>query len=315
MITATQRTERQKGLGSSDAPKILGLSPWGGPWDVWAEKVGLAAPPPDEDPIKARIGGLIEPVARQLLEDDIGERVVASTGTFVRGCLRANIDAFVGQCKRGQPIAEIKSTGYTVEWGSPEDGIDAIPQRHLVQVMVQLICAESDLAYIPLITADRGMGYVRYTVRRIPDLCAKLEDTLGAWWDRHVVGGVEPEKDNPPPMFETLNRIVRPEGKSVTIDPGLITQYVEANEACKAADAAKDEVRRRIVAFLGDAEIGESTLGKATYYAREADRFDTAAFKAAHPDLHAKYTSRVECSRVLMVYPKKAARAGVGGGV
>lgn len=310
MITETQRQERTKGLGSSDVPKILGIVPsaWGGPWDVWAEKVGMLEPREGEDPIKARIGGLIEPVARRLLEDDLGERVVASTGTFVSGCLRSNIDAFVGQCKRGNPIAEIKSTGYTSEWGNPDDGVDAIPDRHVVQVHAQLICAESDVAYIPLITADRGMGYARYTVRRSDELCKEIVALCEEWWDRHVVRGVEPDRTNPPPAFETLSRVRRRAGAVVRIDEKLVRLYAEAHEACKAAEARKDEARRTIAAFLGDAEGGECAAGRVTYYAREAERFDSARFRAENPELWAKYSGPVTGARVLMVYPKKAAK-------
>ena len=35
--------ERKKGIGGSDAAKILGLSPWGTALDVWADKVGESA--------------------------------------------------------------------------------------------------------------------------------------------------------------------------------------------------------------------------------------------------------------------------------
>lgn len=305
-ITELQKAKRAEGIGSSDAPAILGLSPWKGPYDIWAEKVGLVEPS-ELDPIKAKIGGLLEPVARQLLEDEIGQRVVASTGTLTRGILRANIDAFIGKSQRGNPIAEIKSTGYVEEFGDPELGDEAIPLRHLVQINFQLLVAESSLAYLPLITGDRGFGFRLYKTSRDPAMCHFIEDTLGAWWEKHVVGGVEPDR-NVPPQFETLNRMKRIEGKSVTIDPSLIQEYADAAAACKLAEETKDVVRRKIATFLEDADTGECSLGKATYKSQVRESFDAAAFKAAHPDLHAEFTKPKPTARILMVYPKKAAK-------
>lgn len=307
MITERQRLERRKGIGSSDAAKILGLSPYGGPWDVWAEKVGLVQDRPahSEMSVRMRIGELMEPVACELLEEAIGERVVRTTGTFVRGHLRANIDAMVGKSARGQPIVECKNTGYTEDWGDPDLGIDAVPKQHVVQTMVHLICAESDVAHIPVVTASWGQDFLHYRFSRIKDVCDELEDTLNRWFDRHVVGGVEPDKSDRPPMFDTLDRVTRSAHSVTTIESSLIAEYVAANDACKSADERKDLVRRRIAACLGNAEIGESQSGKVTYYAPSSERFNAARFKAEMPDVYARFVEPVVGARVLRVYPKK----------
>mgnify|MGYP000308297088 CR=1 FL=1 len=40
---------RRGGLGASDLPAILGISPWASPFSVWADKCGLLPDEDDED--------------------------------------------------------------------------------------------------------------------------------------------------------------------------------------------------------------------------------------------------------------------------
>ena len=95
---------RSGGLGGSDAPVIMGCSPYGTAQSLWEEKRGLRQRPPT-NPGQLR-GHELEPLARQALEQHLDmslEPACAQHDTIP--CLRASFDALsfsgdvMGECK------------------------------------------------------------------------------------------------------------------------------------------------------------------------------------------------------------------------
>jgi len=64
---------RRQGIGSSDAPVILGLTTWKSPLALYAEKAGLV-PLPEDDTDRLRWGHRLEPAITQAYEEDTGRR-------------------------------------------------------------------------------------------------------------------------------------------------------------------------------------------------------------------------------------------------
>ncbi len=65
---------RKNYLGSSDAPVIMGVSPWRTPYQLWEEKQGLLAPQPSNPAMQRGIA--LEPQARQAYIEHTGTTVV-----------------------------------------------------------------------------------------------------------------------------------------------------------------------------------------------------------------------------------------------
>ena len=66
----TDTADRRAGLGASDAPAALGLSPWKTPLELFLEKTGRAAPV--EEKLSMRIGRALEPVVLRAFVDETG---------------------------------------------------------------------------------------------------------------------------------------------------------------------------------------------------------------------------------------------------
>ena len=101
---------RKKGLGASDAPIIMGVSPWKTPLQLYLEKTGQV----ESEPAgwAAERGNRLEPVARKAYEkmraDDVGAFKFPAE-TFEMGeYLRASLDGFNKELNRG---LEIKCPG------------------------------------------------------------------------------------------------------------------------------------------------------------------------------------------------------------
>jgi len=122
--------ERRRMIGGSDAPAVVGLSPFKGAYQVWAEKVGKVEPDELEGE-HLELGLVIEPYmagkyARQTGLAVIGARDLPRGGLCMHktwpwmGC---HLDAEIHGDPRGVGVFQIKSTGFDdEEWqhGAPD---------------------------------------------------------------------------------------------------------------------------------------------------------------------------------------------------
>jgi len=99
-MDANFHNERMTGLGGSDMPIILGISPFGKTTeDIWRDKLGLSMPAEATGPMKR--GNRLEKVAIEEFSADTG-RAVATGQTFHRHPLRQHLIAHVdGQIMDG----------------------------------------------------------------------------------------------------------------------------------------------------------------------------------------------------------------------
>src|SRR3990167_4656249 len=126
---------RQSGIGSSDAPAILGLNPWKTPLEVYTEKLGLA-PPSQEDSEAAYWGRHIEPLVINRFRKETDRYVNRSAETVInkdRPWQLASLDA-VQRKDRRKPfgVLEVKCTGLRQRWD------DGVPDYVNAQVQQQL---------------------------------------------------------------------------------------------------------------------------------------------------------------------------------
>jgi len=126
---------RRQGIGSSDAPAILGISPFTSALRVYTDKLGLS--PPDEDNENLKWGRLLEPLVIQEFGNETG-RVVRPSGDLIQSIVRpwmlATLDGVqLHDSERGPGVLEVKTTGYGgANW------IEQVPEHVWVQIQHQL---------------------------------------------------------------------------------------------------------------------------------------------------------------------------------
>lgn len=257
MITEAQRQLRQKYIGSSDSPAILGVDPYRSAADVWLEKTGRA----DGFAGNANTdrGNLLEPVLLAWAERELGatlrrDRLFVHPGEI----LCANLDGF------GEDfIVEAKTSTDPDEWGEP--GTDEVPERVIVQTHHAMAVTGFRLAYVPvLLPGYRSFDFRMYRVAYNADLGAAVAEAGERFWREHVQPAVRP--DDFRPSLEVLKRVRREPNKVVPIDPSLVGFWERAKELKRNAEKREEEARRAILTALADAEGGDCGDGRTVTY-------------------------------------------------
>lgn len=301
MITDKQLDARNKGIGSSDVPAIFGACEWRSAKDVWLQKTGRLLPNMDTVGEAAEIGSAMEPVILKMAGERLGVRVVAPTSTFVKGVLRANVDGMIDAFVRGNTIVESKMTSRNDGWGDP--GTNQVPERVMLQVQHQMLCAGSPLCWVAVINTAFAPKFNLYKVPFDIEMADTIEDVCTAWWANYVVSDQEPEGSQ---SSESLKYRRRVDGKSIKIDSRLLTQFDRAKKLKDEMTEAFEFVKSKLIASLGDAEQGvcdELSL-VAKYTNVSTNRFDVARFKLDHPEMASLYTSNTDSRRLTVTKDK-----------
>jgi putative phage-type endonuclease len=133
---------RGEGLGSSDAPAIMGESPYLTPYELWLQKTGRKAP--EEEKFAFDLGHRAEPFIRAAAEeklDEIFEPVCITSEEYP--FMRASLD---GATLGLKAILEIKVNTFDVHTLLPSKP-EALPRYHYWQIQHQLVVSCADVCY------------------------------------------------------------------------------------------------------------------------------------------------------------------------
>jgi predicted phage-related endonuclease len=115
------------------------------------------------------------------------------------------------------------------------------------------------------------------------------------FWFRHVVERIPPE---PKTGEDALKLFPRDSGRTVEASieaAALLTRAKELKEQIKALEGELEAALGGVKAYMADASaITLSGEVLATWKAQTSNRLDTAALKAAHPDIYAQFVKPSE---------------------
>lgn len=249
-LSPEQLAARKHVIGASEVAAVLGINPFKTAFEVYAEKVD------DLEPFEGNrytdAGNRFEPEVLNWAEEQLGDLERNVTVRFGGAPIASTCDALL--VGRRNPV-EAKTAGLfgplSDEWG--DDGTDAVPAQYLVQLQAQMLCTESDMAYLAAFLG--GRGFAMFKVHRSDKVCKYLASYLPEWWDRHVVKRVPPPMGNT--SLEVLKRLRREPNKTIEVAPQLVADFEQAKAAATAADKAKDAAQKALLAEMGDAEAAE----------------------------------------------------------
>jgi len=275
--------ERRRGLGGSDVPAVIGISPWRTPLQVWAEKVGLETSPEESYTLRrgSHMEGLIAgELEREIEETDPAGKLCCSVdwtpGEFriVEGpepWMRYSPDAFGSTMLPPNPpsaqfLAEFKSHPRGAsEW---EEGP---PPHVLAQVQWGMHVCDMGEAYVAV---DLGTEFRWARVERDPSWWPAHEGAIRAFW-RLVETETAPEPTGDEGDKATLLRMFprETEGKAIGLPVEMLDDVRRLDELAAQAKATRDEmdlIQNRVRAAMGDAERATLIDGSGfTYRAQE----------------------------------------------
>lgn len=193
--TEAWRQARQKRIGASDVPIIMGASEFMTPYQLWEQKTGRAEPQPHTYAMER--GLQAEAKIAELYEAKRGvklEKFIAESKTITP--LVASLDGFNPQTKT---VVEFKYPSKAKHEAAIRG---EIPHMYFLQVQAQIECAEAqageyvsfdgqDIVIVPVAKDDSTIAEIAKAVRRFWQ-CVQT-DTPPAFTDRDFVPMEGPE--------------------------------------------------------------------------------------------------------------------------
>lgn len=288
---------RRTGVGGSDVAAILGLSKWKTPLQVYLDKRGEGVEQQDNDAMLW--GRYLEPVVRQAYADQTGNEVRVLDEMVrhqVHDFMIANLDGFVLQEDGPRRVFEAKTARTGEGWGEP--GSDQIPQPYLLQVQHYMEVTGFCVADVAVLIG--GSDFRIYEVPADRELQEMLIEAEAEFWQR-VQRGDPPE---PVTVADAVARWGHTSRSDLVMADADVLQAIQTLRTARAdiavAEAIEESAKAIVLRALGECDTLVDASGKtiATWRASEAPRrFDTAAFRAAHPDLAEQFTRAGEPSR------------------
>jgi len=290
-------------IGSSDAPAILGVSPWKTAVDVWRQKLNLIDGNGGIRPDSARgkilmRGKRLEPYVLAMLAEERGIVAVKRNVRYVDpACnfLAAEID---GETDDGRNI-EVKTVSpfRMNEWG--EAGTDNLPLHYVAQVQHQLMVTGRQMCFVPvLFGAD---DFEVYEVERDDDLITRIRQREIDFWNLYVI------PRSPPPIATQHDlQVLFPHdiGKEIEATPEIFETCMMLKDfkaTAKAYEAKIEKAELEVKAFMEDAaglRYADKLL--CTWKTQTAKRLDVSAIRESMPLVYQQYCRDSE-SRVFRV--------------
>lgn len=287
MLTPEQIAERRNYIGSTDSAAILGLSRYGTPLSVWAEKTGAIVPEDISGKLPVRLGHKLEQAVAELFMEETGKKLHRVNETVYHPqylFLAANLDRrVVGE----KAVVEIKNVGAfrRDEW---RDGQS--PAEYICQVMHQLAITGWDRGYLVAL-----IGNTDFEIRTIERDEQALKDLVKrevSFWNEFVVPKIMPtisrgDKDTLSALFPLAE-----EGKEIQLDD-------RAAAICDSLDGLRSDLKgiegsiagaeNELKAMLGTADAGVVRDRKIFWSNIMTRRLDGEELKKDMPEIYEKF--------------------------
>lgn len=259
---------RHAGLGGSDAPGWTGLSPYTSPRDVYLSKTSDLIT--DEQTEAMQFGHLLEPVIigevarRHSNPDDDRHRYL---GQIVPGAavestrhphLFASFDALVIEADGiGYPLNAKNVSPYSR--GSWDDAELGVPDHVAVQIYHEAIVAGVDHGYAAPFFGNRLPEPIRLDVP--PDFAEWYVDAAPAWYEHHVVAGIEPAPTHIDDLNSVWNAVVGQQHVFTDTELLQLDEILDVRERLAILNARHDELKLALQTALGEATEGFDPRG------------------------------------------------------
>lgn len=219
---------RSKGLGASDAPIIMEVSPWSTPFKLWELKTGRKLP--DEAGFAAKRGQALEPIARKKYEEL--HKFAFPPRTFEAGIFRASMDGWNDELHCG---LEIKCPGREDHERAKQK---EIPEKYFWQIQHQFF-----------VTGAKWIDYFSYFVEKDGDKydgdCEKIrcypdKEAINKYVERAEKFWTLVTNDTPPPIGDRDFHEVK-QGELVRIAERFELATQEFNVAKQRLELVKEE--------------------------------------------------------------------------
>jgi predicted phage-related endonuclease len=286
-----QRRVGSKGLGGSDMAKVLGVSRWGGPLDVWAQKLELV-PKPEQRP-EMEFGGIMEPKIAQWYSSAYGERLRRPGFVRMASPMSWAIGFIDRQIVGSDRVIEIKTSLRRDGWGQP--GGNQIPPDAYIQTQHYIWIVNAPDAHVVALIAGRWPPSV-YMIERDEEMIEMIRTEGERFWTQFVLTGDPPPPDGSNACAEYLKRRwPDPQPGKVVVatmeDYHAAADLREAKIELKRQEEAVRLLENRIKARIGDFEEIAGDGWRATW--RATRPYEKTDYEKVAAQLAAKWSGEM----------------------
>lgn len=266
---------RHRRIGGTDAPKLMGLSKYGGPIDVFARIV--EGKENAIDPFTAKRGKLLEPVIRELGRDRYGWALKPHPGIILdreREWCASSPDDLLADEEAGIDYKSVDPRGGAA-YGDEET--DQVPFDVFVQCTHYMAALDRPRWYV--VAYFGGNDLRRYFLERDLDVEAAWLEACERFWVDHVMPKRPPPPDASSSYLEWLMERRSPTGDSLEASSTAeewARRLMRARVVMAEAEKAESEARNQLAAILGNAQ---RLTGDGWTFATQSRR--SVAWKAA----------------------------------
>ncbi|MBP1717624.1 MAG: hypothetical protein H6Q43_1062 [Deltaproteobacteria bacterium] len=286
--------DRRGGLGGSDSPIVLGVSPFQTRRQLYLEKVGLAEPVPETAAMKRgkRMESIVADLYQEIKErpvEVVRQKLVHHDMPF----LWAHIDRRITDPKRptrGPGILEIKCPGISIYHKCKREGL---PLYYVVQLQHYLGVTGLKWGGFAVFSAE-AWEMIEFDVQRDNELIKIIFQKDKEFWE-NTQKGIAPEDDSVQVELPDFNGEV---ANMNVINPLDWEEAVRAYQQGKMLRAEGEDMmalaETRIKAMMEsvNAEVAEGAGARIYWSFQKARRtLDKAAFKRENPEAYRMYES------------------------
>lgn len=299
--------EREKGIGSSEATTLMGVSHYDNPYQLFMRKTHRA--PAKESSEQMELGHHLEPaVASRFAEltgawidpESVGDWLAIDTE---KEYLRVSPDRiWVPQgeehVKENWRILECKTTGMSVD-------PDSVPDYWYCQIQYQMGVMGIRRGALAWISSFPVLNFGYREVEFNPSYYAMIVEAIDAFWNGHIMKDIAPE----PTELEDLRAAyplsrVTVKGEMLTADASLQTKYRELSvlrESIAEQKKRETELKEAFEAAMmgyGAVVTDEGTVIATRGPKEMKQKLDSDALRADYPAIWEKYARTVTTQEI-----------------
>lgn len=314
--------ERAKGIGSSEAGTLMGVSPFQTPYALWMRKRGQADATPESDAMFN--GHVLEPAVAEWFAKKTGAVVdITSEGDWLavdteRPYLRVSPDRLYWD--QGTPEAEMTyANAHILEIKTTSKAVDKndLPDYWYCQIQYQMGVMGIESGCLCWLTGSPNLHFDYAEVPFNRPFFETLTKKIETFWNDCVLGGQAP--DDICGDDTLLRHPVAKKGTWRRADDDTYRAWLslkDCREEIKALEKREDTLLNTLKTATKDAEricridteTGEMTT-LATWKNNLSEQFNENTFRDEHPDLWEKYlvktmSEKFDCKALKKDEPK-----------
>lgn len=246
--------KRKHYVTGTDAGKLIGVSPYGGKFAVWLDKMGRAAPVVETPAMKA--GKKFESAILQTYAEEMNCKLEHVDGYNLITCdkyprLGASLDGW-------NHDLQIPVDAKNIKWKNEKWGdawTDQFPEYYKAQLQVQMMVTGATFAHLAVMFS--GQDFFIYSMEYDEDMAQKILDATEEFWP-YVENDQMPEADGSDEATEYIkSEFARGDAAAVKEPTEEILEALKGLQKAKLdekdAQDRKTEFENRIKLYMGDA--------------------------------------------------------------